>query len=369
MNELPTVKPVFFKANLLGEKKITVFDICHAAEKVSGKGTIFGAQKVSGIFRIYPLSEPARAKLLLSGFSLGSLTILPVPLNPSRTFTREGVEIPSTRLFISNIYLSVSDSSIIKSVEKAGYKVLSDISLNCSRDPSGRLTSFRNGTRSVLIEKPSRALPQTVRVQGTFTAFLYYPGREDVEGNLPFARSNYSEVKLPDNLPDSNSVTGDTEVSDTSTASDSPGHEAPPTLPSADVPPCIASAEAISDTTQSLPHPATADPLSDPDSGLGDGSSVTDKLNPSVSATTLTKTLQSSERQSRSAKKVDVKKAAKSKSHSIQRFLKEQRKGSLSPGERDKRKRESDELFVTQSAFKKQSLEQLEKSSENNLPP
>ena len=113
----------------------------------------------------------SRARLLATGFSLKGITVLPVPLNPSRVYHKNGVEIPTTRLSVSNIYLSVSDKDVTEAIKKAGYVPLSPLSLVCARDSSGQLTSFRNGTRSFVIELPSVPLPKTAEVQGKFTAF------------------------------------------------------------------------------------------------------------------------------------------------------------------------------------------------------
>ena len=58
------VFPVFVKAQFVPEGT-TVFDICKAVEKLTEASTIDGATLISGLWRVYPLSENARIKLLI----------------------------------------------------------------------------------------------------------------------------------------------------------------------------------------------------------------------------------------------------------------------------------------------------------------
>ena len=190
MGDIPLSKPVFFKADLFGKKQISIFDICSAAEKTTGIGSIFGCQKVGGVHRLYPKTDLARAKLLSTGFELGGITILPNAVSPSKTYTRNGIEIPTTRLSVSNIFLSVSDTDITNAVKSAGYTTVSPPSLVCARDASGKLSNFRTGTRSFIIEVPTKPLPKTVTVQSKFTAYLFYPRREQIEANFTLSDSS-----------------------------------------------------------------------------------------------------------------------------------------------------------------------------------
>ena len=170
------IKPADIDPSILGE------EICRAAEREVGEKGIFALQKAGGLLRLYPQSEAARSRLVLKGFSLRGIRIFPTPTSPKRTFSRDGIVVQSTRLVISNLPISVSDTDILEEIRAAGYKPLSALSYDCLRDKNKRLTRFCNGNRSIFVVQPAGPLPKTVKVQSKFTAFIYYPEREAVEG-------------------------------------------------------------------------------------------------------------------------------------------------------------------------------------------
>ena len=57
-------------------------DICAAAEKVIGRGTIRGAQRIRGRWRIDPKQRQFRERLLIEGFMLGGSRISVLDKNP-----------------------------------------------------------------------------------------------------------------------------------------------------------------------------------------------------------------------------------------------------------------------------------------------
>ena len=68
------VNPVFLKSRDIptlesGEPAIT--EVCAAAERVAGPGSIDGAQNISGLWRIYPMTKEARNTLLIQGLYCG----------------------------------------------------------------------------------------------------------------------------------------------------------------------------------------------------------------------------------------------------------------------------------------------------------
>ncbi|GFR64527.1 hypothetical protein ElyMa_005510000 [Elysia marginata] len=95
----------------------------------------------------------------------------------------EPVEV--VRLVISNIPLSVANVEIEKEVKLAGYKTLSSINEDLARDQAEKLTSYRNGNRSVFVVKPTGPLPKSVKVINNFIAFLFYAERYLVEAKAP----------------------------------------------------------------------------------------------------------------------------------------------------------------------------------------
>ena len=56
------VLPVFVHSSKVPEFT-KVYNICEATEKVSGPASIDGATLISGLWRVYPLTESARIKI------------------------------------------------------------------------------------------------------------------------------------------------------------------------------------------------------------------------------------------------------------------------------------------------------------------
>ena len=57
-------------------------DLCTAAERATGRGTIRGAQRICGLWRIYPRKSGARQKLSLEGMELWGVQITLLDKNP-----------------------------------------------------------------------------------------------------------------------------------------------------------------------------------------------------------------------------------------------------------------------------------------------
>ena len=72
----PRIRAVFFKNSELIESEnaaeISVFDVCLAAERISGHSTIEGVQRIMNLLRIYALNQEARQKLFVNGIVLYS---------------------------------------------------------------------------------------------------------------------------------------------------------------------------------------------------------------------------------------------------------------------------------------------------------
>ena len=150
----------------------SVYDICTAAEKVSGPGTIDGATCISGLWRIYPLTDVARVTVLTKGIVLGNKTVTLENTNPF-SFRRDGVESQGTRLSISNLPFSYSNEAVAKNLVSAGLKLRSQILFEKARGPDRLLTDWRNGRRFVWIDLPA-VQPKKSLKMGTFTAYLFY---------------------------------------------------------------------------------------------------------------------------------------------------------------------------------------------------
>ena len=76
----------------------TFRELCAAAEKTSGYNSVIGAQKIGGLWRIYPKSADNRAMLLLKGIEVRNLTVNPIAKTPDGE-----KEVQTTKLIIGNL--------------------------------------------------------------------------------------------------------------------------------------------------------------------------------------------------------------------------------------------------------------------------
>ena len=110
-------EPVFLKAGDLAAET-DVLELCVAAERISGRETIAGAQRIRSLWRVYPLTKEVRTSLLVSGVELHGQTMVCFDKNPN--IMRGGSETPTTKLFISDIPTSVDDGEIRNLLERLG---------------------------------------------------------------------------------------------------------------------------------------------------------------------------------------------------------------------------------------------------------
>ena len=101
--------PVFIPCRNLPDNiengiQCTVHERCAAAGKTSGYNSVIGAQKIGGLWRIYPKSADNRAMLLLKGIEVRNLTVNPFHKNPYIAKTPDGEkEVQTTKLIIGNL--------------------------------------------------------------------------------------------------------------------------------------------------------------------------------------------------------------------------------------------------------------------------
>ena len=85
---------------------------------------------------------------------------------------RGDMEAPTTKLFISNIPISVDDGEI-RNLQRLGCAIQNPIVSKRARNNDGKLTRFLTGRRFVFIEIPSSPLQRSVEL-GPFRATLYH---------------------------------------------------------------------------------------------------------------------------------------------------------------------------------------------------
>ena len=166
-----TPLPVFVKAEHV-PNDITVYEICSAAEKVSGPVTIDGAICISGLWRISPLYEASRIKILASGINVRGRNVQLENINP---FTmRSGDDTSGTKLFIGNLPFSYSTEAIKNHLKVAGVTLRSEVVWERARGPDGSLSDWKTGRRMVWINVPQKPLNKYMKMGNGFSANLYY---------------------------------------------------------------------------------------------------------------------------------------------------------------------------------------------------
>lgn len=174
--ETRTITPVFVKVRDLPcseSSEYTVSELCRACESVSGSGSMEGAQRIGGLWRLYPASMEARMQLLVSGIALQGVQVSLADKNPFVVWGSAGEEIPSTRVVISDIPLSYTNSEIEGALIKMGCHLMSRLKYEFDRDTNGKLTNWKTGRRFVFVSIPKEPLPREVKI-GIFKAKLYH---------------------------------------------------------------------------------------------------------------------------------------------------------------------------------------------------
>ena len=148
--------------------------LCIAGERVSGKGTIIGAQKMGRIFRIYPKTSSAREALIIHGIEYNSTHLTVLTNNPFIDTGRTSV-----RVIIGNVPLSVSNTEIFDSFSAIdGVRTRSKLFYEGYRNEDKTLTSFKTGRRFIYIDTPINPLPRFFQV-GSWKATLYHYGQKE----------------------------------------------------------------------------------------------------------------------------------------------------------------------------------------------
>ena len=153
----------------------TSLEICLAAEKMSGRETIIGAQIIRGLWRIYPASREARSALLVKGLHLRNTMLQLGSTNPFilRDSSGSEKEKESTKVWFDGVPISVAESEFEDALQKNGCELRSNITMERARDQDGKLTRFLTGRRFVFITVPSKPLDKNMTVN-FFNAGVYH---------------------------------------------------------------------------------------------------------------------------------------------------------------------------------------------------
>ena len=171
------VEPVFLKCTAIPitqDETLTTIDLCLMAEKVSGYKSMMCAQRIGGLWRLYPSSREARATLLVTGLEMKGVNIPLLDKNPFTMRDADGEEVPATRVTVSNVPWSCDDRDIEQAIEAQGVTLLTRVQRQLARDPkTKKLSRFYNGQRFMLVSMPKEPLPRKLKI-GIFNAEVYH---------------------------------------------------------------------------------------------------------------------------------------------------------------------------------------------------
>ena len=98
-------RPTYLKKRSVPDDcDIQAIDICVASETICGEGRVIGSQDMKSHWIIYVLDDKDADTLSERGIILGNKKIDVYKENP---FEKDGIPIPSTKLIISNLPLTV----------------------------------------------------------------------------------------------------------------------------------------------------------------------------------------------------------------------------------------------------------------------
>ena len=106
MSSHTSAHPVFVRTKDIPDSesiRSTVLEICLAADRETGQGTVLGAQDIRGLWRVYPATSEARSQLLVKGLRIRNTLIQPSITNPFILRDDTGEEKPATKVWADNI--------------------------------------------------------------------------------------------------------------------------------------------------------------------------------------------------------------------------------------------------------------------------
>ena len=190
---IESTTPVFIKARDV-PWELTVEEICEATERKIGSGNIAGAVRKGGVWRLHARTPDDKTQLLaipsmtivrkttgIGGSDTNGKEEVLVNLyskNPLNNVIIDGKVVPSVKLIIDGLYLSVSMDDVKSSLEKLdGVTLQSNIFFDKARRADKTISPWVNGKRYVFINEPSHSkpVPRTMWV-GAFRATLWHQG-------------------------------------------------------------------------------------------------------------------------------------------------------------------------------------------------
>ena len=152
---------------------INGLDVIYALERVSGRGTIEGAQRIKNVFRIYCKNKTASNKLCTEGFIFNGHQVSLYTHNP---FSMSDQSSETVKIIIGGVPLSVANDEFLKVLLDLKVEFLSDLKFENYRDRDGKWTEYKTGRRFIYCKKPSLNLKPYVKI-GLWNASIFYRGQ------------------------------------------------------------------------------------------------------------------------------------------------------------------------------------------------
>ena len=162
------VPPLFVKHSTF-ISPVGGLDICLAVEKVTGKETVEGVQRMGDLYRIYLKNQQARDMALVNGITIDNCAIALLSHNPFQVRDQNN----TTKIFIGNVPLSVDDSEIERALLDQGIVFKSGLKFETYRTPDGKWTHFKTGRRFIYTEIPKLNLNHFLKI-GLWRASIFY---------------------------------------------------------------------------------------------------------------------------------------------------------------------------------------------------
>ena len=172
VTEVVSAPPLFFLSKEAPDD-ISHVEICEATEAITGFDSCVGCQRLGAVWRVYPANRLIRAQLAGQQISIRGRKVSLTLQSPFSFIGPDGQEIPSTRLTVDGLPVSVSSADIEGYIRKAGANLRSPVMWEKARTRQGQLSRWITGRRYLFIDLPTVPLPHRISV-GSFSASLFY---------------------------------------------------------------------------------------------------------------------------------------------------------------------------------------------------
>ena len=200
--------------NVFGGVRVSGVQVCESCERVAGDGSMIGAQRLGGLWRLYPRTDQARRLLLINGIEIEGVSSAVMDKNPFLALNDS--EKPTVKITIGNVPFSVSNVDIEKALKNVeGVKLCNNLFDECYRREGGELTTWKTGRKYGYIETPNHSLPSFFQV-GKWKASLYHygqtrPERNNKETKTTTNKHNSTGVQFVNTMGNINNIVDNTD--------------------------------------------------------------------------------------------------------------------------------------------------------------